>query len=346
MREFIKARKRRVPSKSATLTAKRETTNLSPWFYNPLHDMESVEWIAIDTVLHHSPICKFPRNSPFRLDYKEGIIQRWERLINASNASYGLFVERSERWSLMVCDGDLAETLSNTLHPALQPLASKFVGMRDFLARSYRKAEENPATIDRGSAEDVCMFFASTLMEIADHIALLECDMRLQPLSSAANKMPQRYKDMLVGWESPGSIAISKKRVRNVEFTDESAAEDEGDEDLPPAKSARISLDHSPHGLPCPGLSSSLASPSHIPQNDKRRRNSVALPPPTRTLRSHAKCTASGQGPLRLPTPPFLAVPRSPKPQIRIGGREDAQQGRQALKAVRRTRRTRKNNGK
>lgn len=281
----ILKRKFIIPTNEGSFIEPHTRSDIAPWFYNPLHDMESIEWITIDIFANKNPIFDYRKNSR-GLKYKEEVVQQWQRVVKASNTSRQIF-DRSNgnRHSLIRDNFALESTLSSILHPVLVSMAPKIASMRDCLVEHYRKAEEKPWKIDRKCANGVHDYFTIILMEIADHIGAIGCDMRDEPLSEAVKKMAQHYSDMTYG--------PSKKRSRDIDDVDDATDDDHGD--YPGSKLARTSVGKSPQGSPQPLPVLPRVLQSHILHNDAmadrltRRRNITTAPIPTRTLRSQVK---------------------------------------------------------
>lgn len=148
---------------------------LIPWFYNPLHDMESMFWLMAyyvlfrDVYLPDSP--RFP--PPFA---EESEAERARRIKAQFEFVQCLFVQRdlSERQALMMVHNSLSDKLKEApLHPALRPIGVCLLQARSALHNAYTNAEKSlPILLADASsiASDLYMDFPSILHEMRQRL--------------------------------------------------------------------------------------------------------------------------------------------------------------------------------
>lgn len=163
----------------------------TPWFYNPLHDMESIAWIAWKTVIANDIAYNFPKGSRHET-YEEGIEDCRERLALAAKATRKLFHGRMDRFIVIATERNLYYTVAECIHPLLRPAIPTFARLRETLVGAYREVEKDTVTIDHTCADGVHEVFAELLKDVADYAKRMNCDMRIQSLSEGERLLEER----------------------------------------------------------------------------------------------------------------------------------------------------------
>lgn len=109
-----------------------------PFRYNPLHDLDSLWWIAVYFVFKSQVI-----------DTSKDDVEAQPLPVSAVQRAYGerLFYDQGQRY-LITTVGSPFEKYLEVVHPVLRPLAETLYDMRVQLILAYRKAEENPLSTD------------------------------------------------------------------------------------------------------------------------------------------------------------------------------------------------------
>lgn len=128
-----------------------------PFRYNPLHDLESLWWIAIYFV--------FNREVDTDVDDSDQAAERREAKCRAAN---GLFQSDDTRYLTMTEDG--FEDYLRYLHPTTRPIGSQLNDLRRKLAAAYRNAEEDAASIDHTAADGLHEAFSTSFRKIVKYL--------------------------------------------------------------------------------------------------------------------------------------------------------------------------------
>ena len=137
-----------------------------PFGYSPLHDMESMWWIAVYFVIERQVVGTTTVQDP-----RDLLAQR----------TYGREVFRQDgKYSALLGNTSL-ERLTPQLHPAMQPVACLLEDLRKQLLAAFHAAEKDKASIDHTVADGLHQSFSSTFARIAQwssmqNIELLEFD--------------------------------------------------------------------------------------------------------------------------------------------------------------------------
>lgn len=135
--------------------------------YNPLHDMESLWWIAVYFVLKRQVYTKTPR------DQDEHVSQ--EQRMYASKLFWGEL--ESDRLGAMTVDGSFY-VHARPLHPAIQPVVDSLEKLRRLLVQAYETVEQDPPSIDHTSATTLYKPFAETFLRISQMPQLQDVQLR------------------------------------------------------------------------------------------------------------------------------------------------------------------------
>ena len=145
----------RDPSASQ-LTALEKLPN---FFYNPLHDLESLWWIAVYFVLKHEAI-QDTSTVPAESD------DEWDSDIQLDYANT-LFYGALERDSAVRGRGDFLGNMLRVLHRTMQPIALRLEALRRELVQAYREAEKDVDTMDHNCASSLYPQFHTTFSDLA-----------------------------------------------------------------------------------------------------------------------------------------------------------------------------------
>lgn len=302
------------------------------WFYNPLHDFESIFWLTLHFLINkdfHS-IPDMPASAPdalreapvlsvFEVESNE---QRKSRIISHWNFGRSLFAGRAGRAHVLGTSGTLRRFLEqHPLHPALEPLDGTLERMRKILVAAYRRVERNTSTITHASARQLPQKFIKLLDRAVRHIGGTGHLISIQSLKRAVDALPRS--DQTQREDAPltiPSLVLSSAKKRRKPADD--------DEYVPAgarkSKSPRLSADHtSPTSKPPSSKNKKAESGKRKAGKGQRRRlpptcapffdpkpqstHSDDIPrppplPPTRVLRSQTR-NAVGQAPAP-PVPP------------------------------------------
>lgn len=163
------------------------------WFYNPLHDVESILWLIFWFLFTNDVVCE-PQQTPSSDCQPSGSVEtderRTKRIIEHFNLSHSLFDDCTGRVGLM-CTNILPRFLrSHPLHPAISYLSTPVIKMWKALVATYRKVEEDTTKIDRTCAGGVCDVFNSELERCIKFLRALPANVVLRSLSDEARKLP------------------------------------------------------------------------------------------------------------------------------------------------------------
>ncbi|KIP01559.1 hypothetical protein PHLGIDRAFT_38259 [Phlebiopsis gigantea 11061_1 CR5-6] len=106
--------------------------------YNPLHDLESVWWVAV-----YMWLCSYPANNDPGMDETT-----WnERLKAHARLAARVFREDSYRKRFFAVERTLTRTLGSLL-PSFEAIGRHLEGIRETIMAAYRDAEQDPSAID------------------------------------------------------------------------------------------------------------------------------------------------------------------------------------------------------
>lgn len=275
------------------------------WFYNPLHDMESILWLILYFTTNKDVFLgpSIDRENPY-VFVQETDEELRRRIMGHWNLALTLFSSRSGRDRIMLANGALADHLSSSpLHPSIEPLAAIIAELRDNLAATYRKIESNPPSINHESGAEIHEAFKGSLEEAYDHLLTVPFDVQVRSLRGAVERLPQS--------SSTAHASIGSKRVR-----------DQDEEDGRPTKSQRVSVEQ---------RSPSPAASAGDQREESVHETKVVVPPPTRVLRSHSRKAAAEA---KTPLSPPRTVPRSRKVAAPNARKGNATKNHEAAKAA------------
>lgn len=141
-----------------------ELTPLTPFRHNPLHDLESLWWIAVYFVVKRVAY----RTNPNKVDTK------WTSHAQRAYATE-LFSCNATRYFVMKRASDFRSKM-NIVHPSVKPIVLILSDLRDMLASRYTKAEKNAASIEYTCADGLHEKFirAFTLISQAKKLQEIE----------------------------------------------------------------------------------------------------------------------------------------------------------------------------
>lgn len=310
------------------------------WFYNPLHDLESILWLFARQLLFQDQYLQWTdgravneasvraEGSVTHPPLIETPEERVQRLMAYFTFGYSLFVNRTDRVSFIRDPRWIPHQLDHhRLHPAVRGLGDILSKMRDNLEAQYIKHEAQLEKIDHLCADELHYAFANDLTDAYVIIKKIEdgkFDIMTRSLQAQVEKLHEQAK-MAAQEAAPSeasTVSQSSKRSR------EDSADDDEESTSHPSKSPRTETNQSPRRFPIetpePQLSSvpvlpvspplpvapaNNATPAIVPKA-RPKRSIPAVPPTTRTLRSHARNA------LKLecaPPPPAPSPPPAPK---------------------------------
>lgn len=293
----------------------------APWFYNPLHDLESVFWLISYYILSRDIYL------PDGLDWPSSFQQESETARAARiKAQYqiieSLFIQRDScsRLHLLRSFQDLHRQLTEApLHPALQEIGNYLVQVRDALVYQFLISEKMlPIPLDNASsiADDLHKQFGSILHDMrCDLMKNHVFDVRCRPLSAVyatimANetaRKEEKKKDMYK------RTAVARKELADKEAR---LAKESGVvfEDIPGLYDSRTSKKPIADGLRrSQRIASSVAQSTNVEERNssKNEKSEATLRypnrrfaegPPARTIRTKRKHESEGDassGPTR-----------------------------------------------
>lgn len=196
------------------------------WFYNPLHDFESIFWLAVHFFTNRDIRCvselgmgtRFAEGGPEPFIFEEESDEhRKKRLIGHWDFGRSLFAGRSGRPTILFSPAKMADFLVEyPLHPAIAPFGNILETMRNQLVSSYIANEQNVSQITHESAKEVALVFAEQLFNANDHIQRVLCRLEVHSLKQAIDALPKST----VGKSQPSiskgaSASAGTKRRRN-----------------------------------------------------------------------------------------------------------------------------------
>ena len=129
------------------------------FFHNPLHDLESLWWIAVYVVLQNEAT-QNNTVGPTQSD------ESWDsnaQLVYATK----LFSDSLARSNIIEGRGRFLDNMRQVLHHSMKPLALYLEALRRELVHTYRDAEKNVNTIDHHCAAGLCTQFHKIFTQIA-----------------------------------------------------------------------------------------------------------------------------------------------------------------------------------
>ncbi|KAJ3555204.1 hypothetical protein NM688_g2708 [Phlebia brevispora] len=205
--------------------------------YNPLHDLESLWWIALyflfkkEPYLENIPALTEPIPDP-----------KWDRIAQCLCAER-LFHIPSARWEILM--GAIGfSTKKELLHPLVKPIAELLNVLRLHLLKCYRDLEKDADSIDHNCAKGLHRIFMRTFFSIAKRAA----NIKVRPLTLTAIKETASdpvHTPVVAGSAKSGehSKAVQDKlSMHQVSNTKRTAAQLEGHvplDGIPPRKRPR-----------------------------------------------------------------------------------------------------------
>lgn len=318
-----------------------DTVLTRTWFYNPLHDMESIFWIFARQVLYQDHyLCRLDDTTvnhivvpigdkAVQFPTTEDPADRVRRIKAYSIVGDGLFVSRTHRHTLLTDSIQInMHLVAHPLFPAVRPLGAILTMMRDTLVEQYEKWEAALDKIDHRCAEELHVAFMGMLKDAYHAIRNVEAGnynimarslqsemamIRDQEAMDTANKVPLTN-------SASGSTTSSKRSRSDADDSDEDAI-------AHPSKSARTATNHSPRRPSIEDIDSlpvvTVPRPAPVPKAGPKRTTRV-VPFPTRTLRSHTLKVVKAES---TPQPSIPSLPPPPNPAA-AHGRKTASRGR------------------
>lgn len=162
------------------------------WFYNPLHDLESIFWLMLyftgnkDIVLGPS----IERSNPYTFipetedQYRDRIVAHW---------NFGLTLFSARHGRIDVIEQDVLEEHLDLhpLHPAIAPLGDILCQLRVALVSRYQEIECNPPAIQHDAGGTLYDTFQELLREAVVHIQTVPFDVQVQSLRNAVEALPK-----------------------------------------------------------------------------------------------------------------------------------------------------------
>lgn len=335
------------------------------WFYNPLHDLESILWIFVRQVLFQDHYLQPSDQSTVdyvtvKIDGKferfpatEDSEQRIIRIKAYFDFGHGLFISHASRQDFLTSNQKLLKHLVDyPLLSAARPLGAALIKMRNDIVQEYAKWESKRYEIDHRCAEDLHLMFVNCLKFAIRTLAAVESGgyklmarslqselamIRDQEALSAAKQAPSTN-------STSGSTGSSKRSRSDADIDDE-------DENAfaHPSKSPRTETNRSPHQQsvvtidPLPVVASpppppTVPSPALVPKAAPKRK-ARAVPLPTRTLRSHTlktvvKTESDPEPTVLSPSPPPAPVRGRKAASTAARGRGKATKNNEAIRAA------------
>lgn len=156
-----------------------------PLRYNPLHDLESLWWVAVyflfkREVLPHVSDAE-PRNG--------GEVANWDREKQRKSAD-AIFHNSDSRYLIIMRNsGYFHQEFLPVVHPTMGPVGSILEDLRNDLVDRYLEVEKDPASINSTCAEGLYERFIAGFSEIQRHPQLK--DLLLVPLVSPPDPNPR-----------------------------------------------------------------------------------------------------------------------------------------------------------
>ena len=202
-----------------------------PFRYNPLHDLESIWWIAAYFVLGHEVDIGDPGDE---LDYEEYL-----RAAEQQRAAYSLFSTGENRYPELLA-GFLSSRLIPQLHPHIRPAGTALEWCRDHLIRAYYKVEADPEHFDLALMGNIRVRMVQAL---SYGVAALEAqDVIIRPFSQLKRKRSAQKSEAEAEFEYSSSTSSSKRLLEDDSTSSGSASDSPGSST--PRKKARIYAAH------------------------------------------------------------------------------------------------------
>lgn len=152
--------------------------------YNPLHDLESLWWIAVYFVLQR----EIQSPTPDPLADEDGA--SWDREQQRKWAD-GVFYSNDFRCPIMLTpeSGYFHTNVRPVVHPAVRPIVDILEDLRQDLLRRYTEVEKDLASVDFTCADGLHERFMDSFFDIEDLIHLTE-DVSLVPLAAPPSLIP------------------------------------------------------------------------------------------------------------------------------------------------------------
>lgn len=294
-----------IPVKRAPISATPGDQTVGPytWFYNPLHDMESIFWLMLYFITNKDIVLGAPIERMDCFDFAaETEDDRRRRILAHWNFGLTLFSSRQGRKDVIGTQGVLSDhLLRNPLHPAIAPLADILCRLRNALTNHYFTIERNPPSIHHNSGQEVHDAYAALLQNAFAHLQTVPFEVEVRSLRGAIEALPKSYQQERVDKVVKSVIMSTSTGLKR--------GREDGDAGRQP-KSQRVSLDQkSP---------SRTTSPDAFPRDEASAPAKRSVPlPPTRILRSHSRKAAAKTSP---PSPrPAVRARKAVAPKPRKG---------------------------
>ena len=154
----------------------------TPFHYNPLHDLESLWWIAAfflfkrDVVLDEEEACQ-----PAELARRQAQARDAENLFKISR-------------STLLSKYAVFPAILSSLHPSVQPIGRRLEELRKDLMETYRSAEEDPSTIMHTVADGLHARFRCAFADILANLRTKPVSVESLPFASTpGRKRPREY---------------------------------------------------------------------------------------------------------------------------------------------------------
>lgn len=277
------------------------------WFYNPLHDLESIFWLMLYFTGNKDITLGPPieREKPY-VFVQETIDEYRDRILAYWNFGLTLFSSRNGRADVMKEDVLDRHLHLHPLHPAIAPLGNILCQLRAALATRFEEIECNPPAIHHNSGGGLYDIFQTLLRRAVVHLQTVPFDVEVRSLRGAVEALPRSYRADRVNNSVNSTrtdVPTGSKRVR-----------DAGGDDGRQPKSPRISLDQK---SPSPAISSCLPEKGRSGAGETTRQTKTAVPLPTRVLRSQSRKAVDAKTSPPSPRPAtrtrHAAVPKSRK---------------------------------
>lgn len=152
---------------------------LHHWFYNPLHDLESVWWMMAFFLFTKELRPVFLPGVKESDEFVEDADNRASRVRRQEQFAAKLFLTASGTRRLLVITKMFSARLSHYLPPALYPLGLELERARDALVQCYRAAERDIASIDHQVAEGAHTMLRDCLDSMVVEVSNDEFDLQI-----------------------------------------------------------------------------------------------------------------------------------------------------------------------
>ncbi|KAF7799155.1 hypothetical protein EIP86_010386 [Pleurotus ostreatoroseus] len=145
-----------------------------PLRFNPLHDLESLWWIAVYFLLKREVQSGGSDNAEDSASWNREEQRKW-----ADN----VFYSNDYRNPIMMSgsSGFFESHITPVVHPTMRPVVRILEDVRQQLAQRYAELEKDPTSIDFSCAEGIHELFMAAFFEIEEHPPLK--DVKLVPLA-------------------------------------------------------------------------------------------------------------------------------------------------------------------